>query len=131
MSNALFSKKMPSKSLTSDNQSSFILGRKAFFNKTYQSSLSENLANNVDYSSVKDKKSSINYSKPLENKSADLRIQRIRLTTIGGGSSKLKDNNDQVSFVMKGSDVNFVNNALSRVRGGGSVAPKKKRVTKC
>ena len=130
MSNAVFSKKMPAKSLTSDNGNSFVLGRKAFFNKTYQSNLSENLANNVNYSSVKDKKSSNTYAKPLQNKDADLRIQRLRLTATGGGSSKLKDENDEVSFVKKGADNNFVNTTLSRVRGGGCVAPKKKPVTK-
>ena len=130
MSNALFSRKMPQKSLTSDNGNTFILGRKAFINKTYLSQQSENLASNLDYTSVNGKKSSNGYAKPLENKSADLRIQRIRLTTVGSGSTKLKNNDDKVSFVYDGADINFINTTLSRVRGGGCVAPKKKSISR-
>jgi hypothetical protein len=121
MTTALFSKNMPQKSLTSDNQTSFVLGRRAFFNKTYLSHKTENLSKNLDYSDRQ-------ISKPLENKSSDLRTQRLRLATIGSGSSKLKDSNDQVSFVKKNGDVNYVNNVLSRVRGGSSVAPKKRNL---
>ena len=102
MTTALFSKNMPQKSLTSDNQTSFVLGRRAFFNKTYLSHKTENLSKNLDYSDRQ-------ISKPLENKSSDLRTQRLRLATIGSGSSKLKDSNDQVSFVKKNGDVNYVN----------------------
>ena len=50
MTTVLFSKKMPQKSLTSDNQTSFVLGRRAFFNKTYLSHKTENLSKNLDYS---------------------------------------------------------------------------------
>jgi hypothetical protein len=121
MTTALFSKNMPQKSLTSDNQTSFVLGRRAFFNKTYLSHKTENLSKNLDYSDRQ-------ISKPLENKSSDLRTQRLRLATIGSVSSKLKDSNDQVSFVKKNGDVNYVNNVLSRVRGGSSVAPKKRNL---
>ena len=124
MTTALFSKNMPQKSLTSDNQTSFVLGRRAFFNKTYLSHKTENLSKNLDYKDY----SARQISKPLENKSSDLRTQRLRLATIGSGSSKLKDSNDQVSFVKKNSDVNYVNTAISRVRGGGSVAPKKRNI---
>lgn len=129
MTTVLFSKKMPQKSLTSDNQTSFVLGRRAFFNKTYLSHKTENLSKNLDYS-IKQYNNNIlkQTSKPLENKSSDLRTQRLRLATIGSGSSKLKDSNDQVSFVKKDGDVNYVNTALSRVRGGGSVAPKKRNI---
>ena len=122
MTTALFSKNMPQKSLTSDNNTSFVLGRRAFFNKTYLSHKTENLSKNLDYKDY----SSRQISKPLENKSSDLRTQRLRLATIGSGSSKLKDSNDQVSFVKKNGDVNYVNTAISRVRGGGSVPLKKK-----
>ena len=124
MTTALFSKNMPQKSLTSDNQTSFVLGRRAFFNKTYLSHKTENLSKNLDYKDYLARQ----ISKPLENKSSDLRTQRLRLATIGSGSSKLKDSNDQVSFVKKNGDVNYVNNVLSRVRGGGSVAPKKRNI---
>ena len=124
MTTALFSKNMPQKSLTSDNQTSFILGRRAFFNKTYLSHKTENLSKNLDYKNY----SARHTSKPLENKSSDLRTQRLRLAAIGGGSTKLKDSTDQVSFVTKNGDVNFVNTTLSRTRAGGSVAPKKRNI---
>ena len=69
------------------------------------------------------------YAKPLPNKSADLRIQRLRLTTVGSASSKLKNENDQISYKGRNPDLNYdnyTNRVLSRVRAGGSVAPKKK-----
>ena len=129
MASALFSKNMPQKSLTSDNQTSFVLGRRAFFNKTYLSHESNNLSKNLNYSTTQYNNNILKQtSKPLENKSSDLRTQRLRLAAIGSGSSKLKDSNDQVSFVKKNGDLNYVNTALSRVRGGGSVAPKKRNI---
>lgn len=120
-----FSKKMPQKSLTSDNETSFILGRRAFFNKTYLSHESSNLSKNLNYPTSYYNGNNKQSSKPLENKSSDLRIQRLRLTTIGSGSSKLTSQNSEISFVKKNGDVNYVNTALSRVRGSGSIAPKK------
>ena len=69
------------------------------------------------------------YAKPLPNKSADLRIQRLRLTTVGSASSKLKNENDQISYKGRNPDLNYdnyTNRVLSRVRAGGSVSPKKK-----
>ena len=124
MTTALFSKNMPQKSLTSDNQTSFILGRRAFFNKIYLSHKTENLSKNLNYKDYSVRQ----ITKPLEDKSSDLRTQRLRLATIGSGSSKLKDSNDKVSFVKKNGDINYVNNVLSRVRGGGSVPPKKRNI---
>ena len=38
---------------------------------------------------------------------------------------RLKDNSDSIHLNGKNVDVNLVNNVLSRVRGGGCVAPKK------
>ena len=96
-----FSKKMPQKSLTSDNETSFILGRRAFFNKTYLSHESSNLSKNLNYPTTYYNGNNKQSSKPLENKSSDLRIQRLRLTTIGSSSTRLKNINDQVSFVKK------------------------------
>ena len=124
MTTALFSKNMPQKSLISDNQTSFILGRRAFFNKIYLSHKTENLSKNLNYKDYSVRQ----ITKPLEDKSSDLRTQRLRLATIGSGSSKLKDSNDKVSFVKKNGDINYVNNVLSRVRGGGSVPPKKRNI---
>ena len=128
MSTITISKNMPTMSGgTADRDSSFILGRRAFVKQTYQtnnSNGSEGLGN-VDYSKYKNIKTSNVYAKPITNGSSDLRTQRLRLTAIGGGSLKVKDSNTQTNFVKDGADVNFVNNVVSRVRGGGSVAPKK------
>lgn len=124
--NAIISKSMPRMTGgTADRDSTFVLGRRAFFNNTSKSYESNNVGKNVDYSKVLKKDSSNVYAKPLPNKSGDLRIQRLRLATIGSGSSKLKDNNDFVSFVNDGPDRNLVNSALSRVRGGGAIATRK------
>ena len=120
------SKKMPPNgSDASDRSSTFILGRRAFTNNNFLSHNSQNVNKNIDYNSVLGKESSIIYGKPLQNKSSDLRIQRIRLSTIGGASMRLKDNSDSIHLNGKNVDVNLVNNVLSRVRGGGCVAPKK------
>ena len=120
------SKKMPSNgSNVSDRSSSFILGRRAFTNSNFSSHNSQNIDKNIDYSSILGKKSSIIYGKPLQNNSNDLRIQRLRLSTIGAASMRIKDNNDSIHLNGKNVDLNLVNNVLSRVRGGGYVAPKK------
>jgi hypothetical protein len=119
----IISKSMPSNgSNVTDRTSSFILGRRAF---NFSSHNSENLKKNIDYSSVTNKLSSNVYAKPLANMSSDLRIQRLRLSTIGNSSMILKDSNDHIQLDGKNQDINYVNNVLSRVRGGGCVAPKK------
>ncbi len=96
---------MPNKFNISDGTSSFMLGRRAFSEKTYKNYINNNLQKN------------------LANNTSDLRTQRLRLLNIGKGSTSLKNENDNITFGKE--DKNFVNNALSRVRGGGSVAPKK------
>lgn len=117
------SKNMPSNgSNVTDRTSTFILGRKAF---NFSSHNSENLKKNADYSSVTNKATSNVCAKPLENMSSDLRIQRLRLATIGNSSMILKNDNDFIQLNGKNQDVNYVNNVLSRVRGGGYIAPKK------
>ena len=116
----IFSKKMPQKSLTSDNQTSFVLGRRAFFNKTYLSHDTENLSKNLNYPTTYYYKGNNKQSgKPLENNTSDLHIQRLRLTTIGASSTKLKNQNDEILFVKFNSDKNYVNTVLSKVRGRG------------
>ena len=128
---SLTSKAMPKMSGgTADRGNSFILGRRAFFNNNHKSHTSENVGKNIDYSETVGKESSITYAKPLQNKSADLRIQRLRLSTIGSGSSRLKNADDKITFVKNGADYNYVNNALSRVRGGGATGPKKGKLTR-
>lgn len=117
------SKNMPSNgSNVSDRTSSFVLGRRAY---NFSSHNSENLKKNLDYSLVLNKPSSNVYAKPLNNMSSDIRIQRLRLSTIGNSSMVLKNNTDSIQLNGKNQDINLVNNTLSRVRGGGSRAPKK------
>ena len=116
-------KNMPSNgSNVTDRTSTFILGRKAF---NFSSHNSENLKKNADYSLLTNKLTSNVCAKPLENMSSDLRIQRLRLATIGNSSMILKNDNDFIQLNGKNQDSNYVNNVLSRVRGGGYIAPKK------
>lgn len=120
------SKQMPSNgSNGSDRTNTFSLGRNAFSKNINNTHLISNMNKNIDYSSVLNKQSSIVYGKPLNSVSNDLRIQRLRLTTIGSASMKLKNNLDNIHLNGKNSDNNFVNNVVTRVRGGGSIAPKK------
>lgn len=112
----------PNGSNVTDRTSTFILGRRAF---NFSSHNSENLKKNLDYSSVLNNQSSNVFAKPLENMSSDLRIQRLRLSTIGNSSMILKNDSDATQLNGKNQDVNYVNNVLSRVRGGGYIAPKK------
>ena len=117
------SRNMPSNgSNVTDRTSTFILGRKAF---NFSSHDSENLKKNLDYSSTTNILTSNVCAKPLENMSNDLRLQRLRLSTIGNSSMSLKNDKDFIQLNGKNQDVNYVNNVLSRVRGGGYIVPKK------
>ena len=119
----LTSKKMPSNgSNVSDRTSTFILGRRAY---NFSSHNPSNVNKNIDYSSVLGKPSSIVYGKPLNDTSNALRIQRLRLATIGIASMRVKDSNDYIQLNGKNQDKNLVNNVLSRVRGSGSIVSKK------
>ena len=119
----LTSKKMPSNgSNVSDRTSTFILGRRAY---NFSSHNPSNVNKNIDYSSVLGKPSSIVYGKPLNDTSNDLRIQRLRLATIGIASMRVKHSNDYIQLNGKNQDKNLVNNVLSRVRGSGSIVSKK------
>ena len=119
----LTSKKMPSNgSNVSDRTSTFILGRRAY---NFSSHKPSKVNKNIDYSSVLGKPSSIVYGKPLNDTSNDLRIQRLRLATIGIASMRVKDSNDYIQLNGKNQDKNVVNNVLSRVRGSGSIVSKK------
>ena len=110
---------------SNDRSSTFILGRRAFFNKTYNSHISDNLPQFTDYSLVKNKETSISYAKPLNDKSGDLRIQRLRLNAIGSGTSKLKNGETKLQF-NKGPDNNLKNSPIYvRVRGSGGGRPKR------
>jgi len=121
----------------SDRDNSYSLGRKAFFNKIYESKQINNLKQNLNYTNINLNNNNINhlnytslqnsfkgtiYAKPLPNKSNDLRIQNIRLTAIGNGSTKLNSPNTFVNF--NDYDKNFVNSKLKKVRSSGYIAPK-------
>tara|TARA_B100000287_G_C20527622_1_gene739533 strand:+ start:498 stop:887 length:390 start_codon:yes stop_codon:yes gene_type:complete len=127
MSTTIISKNMPTMSGgTADRDSTFILGRRAFIKQTYQITNCDDSKSLASlYDNYKNIKTSNVYAKPINNGSSDLRTQRLRLNTIGGASLKVKDVNTKTNFVKNGADINFVNNVVSRVRGGGSVAPKK------
>ena len=117
------SKSMPSNgSNVSDRTSTFVLGRRAY---NFSSHNPNNVNKNIDYSSVLGKPSSIIRGKPLNDTSNDLRIQRLRLSTIGIASMRVKDSKDYIQLNGKNQDTNLINNVLSRVRGGGSVVSKK------
>jgi hypothetical protein len=117
------SRNMPQKFSVADGGNSFILGRRAFFNNNFQSHQVQNLGNNNSSTNSKKtdrlKTESGNNPRPLPNKGSDLRIQRLRLSAIGAGSSKLKDANDKVSYKPE-DHKNVINNAKTRVRGGGA-----------
>ena len=122
-STVTLSKNMPQKFNVADGGNSFILGRRAFFNNTYVSHQVQNLGNNnSSTNSVKTDRlgtESGNNPRPLPNKASDLRIQRLRLSAVGGGSARLKDSSDKVSYKPE-DHKNVVNNAKTRVRGGGA-----------
>ena len=121
---AIISKSMPAiLTGSTDRDNSFSLGRHAFFNKNFKSS--QTPYKNIDYSNVTNSKTSNIFAKPLPNTSSDLRTQRLRMTAIGAGSTRLKNNTDNINYKGASPDYNYVNNVLSRVRGGGAVAPKK------
>ena len=133
-STVTLSKNMPQKFNVADGGNSFILGRRAFFNNTYKSHKIENLGNNnSSNNSVKTNRlgtESGNNPRPLPNNASDLRTQRLRLSAIGSGSSRLKDLGDKVSY--KPTDhKNIINNAKTRVRGGGAASvPKQVSIPK-
>jgi|SaaInlV_125m_DNA_1040241.scaffolds.fasta_scaffold07108_3 hypothetical protein len=108
---------MPTKIGVSDSQTTFFLGRKAFLKKIDESHKVENSGKNVDYTSVQGLQSSNVFGKPINNNDSGLRTQRLRLTTTGVGSLKVNNENEEITLGT--ADQNYVNSALSRVRGGG------------
>ena len=128
------SRNMPQKFSVADGGNSFILGRRAFINRNFQSHQVYNLGNNNSSTNKvkvdRLKTESGNNPRPLPNKGSDLRTQRLRLSAVGAGSSKLKDANDKVSYKPE-DHKNVVNNARTRVRGGGAAfVPKPNSIVK-
>ena len=105
-------KAMPQKDSTSDGESSFSLGRQTYIG-TYPSTPS----------TVQQR-----YEKKwYGNRDASQVTTNRRIKEIGSGS--LNASNGLLSFTTY-KDVNTINNALTRVRAGGSVAPPKKNANK-
>ena len=127
MSIVLTTKDLPKKVGVADNGNSFNLGRRAFFNNTHKSYDVENkpyINSSTNSNKIhRLKTESGNAPKPLPNNDASLRLQRIRLTAIGSGSSRLKNKDDYVSFKQIEHN-NEINTVLSRVRGSGGGKPK-------
>tara|TARA_Y100000389_G_scaffold159258_1_gene161009 strand:+ start:2279 stop:4609 length:2331 start_codon:yes stop_codon:yes gene_type:complete len=119
---AIFDKSMPKKFGYSDSGNGFMLGRRAFSQNIHLSHESSNLPANNSAQGRPSTASGI-VPKPLNNNSSDLRLQRLRLSTIGSSSLRVPDNNTNISY--KSVDQNFVNSARSRVRGAGGGGPKR------
>ena len=113
----IFSKKMsPIVENSSERTSTFALGRKFYLR----------VSNNhpINYSDCLKTSSNI-CGKPIKQNDSSLRTQNLRLKNIGSGSMNLKNNKDQLNYFGNNSDNNLINNRLSKVRGGGYIAPKK------
>jgi hypothetical protein len=101
-------KAMPQKDSTSDNTSTFSMGRYSFMN-TFSLNNNSNTANTKKWIGG--------------NRDASQVIARNRNNQIGSGSVNAV--NENMAFTTH-KDVNVVNDALRRARSGGSVAPIKK-----
>jgi hypothetical protein len=102
-------KGMPQKDSTSDNTSTFSMGRHAFV-ETYPSKTLSNLQNN--------QKKWIGGNRDASQVTATYRNNQI-------GTGSLNAHGLPISFTTY-KDINVVDNALRRVRSGGAVAPPKK-----
>lgn len=104
-------KAMPQKDSTSDGESTFELGRVTYV-KTLQPTNTQQLSQNKKW---------------YGNRDASQIIANRRNTQIGLGS--LNASGNPLSFTTH-KEVNTINNALTRVRAGGAVAPAKKGANK-
>ena len=120
-STVTLSKNMPQKFNVADSGNSFILGRKAFFNNTYQSHKIENLGNNN--SSTNSVKTNRLGAESGNNPKLQTKLlvyeRKVPFISIGSGSVKLKDSSYKVSYKQE-FHKNVINNAKTKVRGGGA-----------
>ena len=108
-------KVMPQKDSTSDGNSSFEMGRKTYV-ETYVKPVAPAITTHLSQN-----------KKWYGNRDASQIVANRRNTEIGLGS--LNASGNPMSFTTF-KDVNTVNNALTRVRAGGAVAPPKKNANK-
>ena len=109
------SKVMPKKFAYSDGGNGFMLGRRAFSQNIHMSHESSNLPVNNSSNSYKSSSASGIVPKPLiNNNGAGMRLQRLRLSTIGSSSLRVSETDAEISY--KSVDRNLVNRALNRVR---------------
>ena len=120
---SLISKKMPQKFGYSDSGNLFMLGRRAFTNNIHISHQINNLSVNNSIASNKPSLANGVAPKPINDGGSGLRLQRLRLSTVGSSSLRVENPNDTISF--KSLDKNLVNNRLSRVRSSGTRAIKR------
>lgn len=104
-------KAMPQKDLTSDGESTFEIGRQVYM-RTLPNAIQPHLSQTKKW---------------YGNRDASQIVANRRNTQIGLGS--LNASGKPMSFTSI-KDVNTVNDALARVRGGGAVAPPKKSANK-
>ena len=130
MSTKLLLIKSVQKFQSSDNGGSYALGRRAF-QKSISISHEQEQLTNKDSKCHDNKCNYGNNSKPTQNMSNDLRIQRLRLQAIGRGSRVVSNNEDVNIEKNVTNNKNTVNSALARVRGAGYLAPTKSNLTWC
>ena len=121
---------MPQKDSTSDNQNSFSMDRHTYYNSWTNQPTNTKLMPpkyGMDGKSVFDGSHSINQKKWSGSRDASEIVRRNRVASVGLGSF---NNNGQALSFESHANTNIVNSALSRVRGGGAVAPVKKGFNK-
>tara|TARA_B100000965_G_C19093179_1_gene541533 strand:+ start:54 stop:455 length:402 start_codon:yes stop_codon:yes gene_type:complete len=119
MTTMIFSKNMPKKFNVADGGNSFVLGRRAFFSNVSESHKVSNLGNNNSSNTRKISTQNGIAPRPLPQIDSGSRVQRLRLSAVGGGSSQLKNASDRISYKQE-DHRNIVNNAITKVRGGGA-----------
>jgi len=121
---------MPQKDITSDNQNSFSMDRLAYNNTFIQNQLLNNIKpayygynKSRSLPTVFDSTSTPKQKQWYGNRDASEITRKNRVTSIGLGTT----NNGKIPISFQShANPNTVNQALTRVRSGGSVAPAKK-----
>ena len=120
---------MPSKDGTGSNKTDFVLGRK-FYLQYHKPSTNSELNElfkqkkepGAQTSNTVVKTSRKEAGKPIPQNSSDLYIQRRRMLATGKGSTKTKDENQEIQL-KGGLDTNYKNKAISRLKASGNTAP--------